>query len=256
MADWIKRFSLAGKTALVTGATKGIGFETCKVLADAGADIAAVGRDRAGLAEVAAAVKRLGRKCLTIEADLASADGPVTAARTALKEFGTINILVNNAGVALNAPLLAASIEDWNTTMAVNLRAPFLIARELAPQMIAGKAGKIINVSSQAGVIAVDDHGAYCASKGGLNMLTKVMTSEWAKHNIQTNAVCPTIILTPMGEQVWGDPAKGKPMLDKIPLGRFGRPQEVADCVLYLASSASDLVCGETILIDGGFTAV
>lgn len=256
MADWIKRFALTGKVALVTGATKGIGLDICKVLADAGADIVAVGRDKVGLAEVSQAVETLGRKCVTIEADLASTDGPVEAARTALKNFGTVDILVNNAGIALIDNLLEASIEDWDKTMAVNLRAPFLLARELAPKMIAQRSGKIINISSQAGVVAIDGHAAYSASKGGLNMLTKVMTCEWAKHNIQTNAICPTIILTPMGEQVWGDPAKGKPMLDKTPLGRFGKPQEVADLALYLASPASDLVCGETILIDGGFTSL
>lgn len=256
MTDWIKRFALTGKVALVTGATKGIGLDICKVLADAGADIAAVGRDKVGLAEVSQAVETLGRKCVTIEADLASTDGPVEAARTALKNFGTVDILVNNAGIALIDNLLEASIEDWDKTMAVNLRAPFLLARELAPKMIAQRSGKIINISSQAGVVAIDGHAAYSASKGGLNMLTKVMTCEWAKHNIQTNAICPTIILTPMGEQVWGDPAKGKPMLDKTPLGRFGKPQEVADLALYLASPASDLVCGETILIDGGFTSL
>lgn len=256
MADWIKRFALTSKAALVTGATKGIGFDVCKVLADAGADIAAVGRDAAGLAEVKQAVEALGRKCVAIEADLAGADGPVQAARAALQSFGTIDILVNNAGIALIDNLLEASVEDWDKTMAVNLRAPFLLARELAPKMIAQRAGKIINISSQAGVVALDGHAAYSSSKGGLNMLTKTMTCEWAKHNIQSNAICPTVILTPMGEQVWGDPAKGKPMLDKLPLGRFGKPQEVADLVLYLASPASDLVCGETILIDGGFTAL
>jgi len=256
MADWIKRFSLTGKAALVTGATKGIGLDICKVLADAGADIAAVGRDEAGLAEVSREVEALGHKCVTIAADLASAEGPIQAARAALQNFGTIDILVNNAGIALIDTLLEASIEDWDKTMAVNLRAPFLLAKELAPKMIAQRAGKIINISSQAGIVAIDGHAAYSASKGGLNMLTKVMTCEWARHNIQTNAICPTIILTPMGEQVWGDPAKGKPMLDRTPLGRFGKPQEVADLVLYLASHASDLICGETILIDGGFTAL
>jgi NAD(P)-dependent dehydrogenase (short-subunit alcohol dehydrogenase family) len=256
MADWIKRFSLNGKAALVTGATKGIGFEICKVLADAGADIAAVGRDEAGLADVKQVVEALGRKCVSIAADLATVEGPVAAGQIALKSFGTVDILVNNAGIALIDTLLEASVEDWDKTMAVNLRAPFLLARELAPRMIAQRAGKIINISSQAGIVAIDGHAAYSSSKGGLNMLTKTMTSEWAKHNIQTNAICPTIILTPMGEQVWGDPAKGKPMLDKTPLGRFGKSQEVADLVLYLASPASDLVCGETILIDGGFTAL
>ena len=254
MAEWIKRFSLSGKCAVVTGATKGIGFETCKVLADAGADIAAVGRDKAGLREISEIVKSFGRKCVTIEADMASVDGPAQAGNTALAAFGTVDILVNNAGVALIKPLLNLSIEDWDMTMAVNMRAPFLLAQTLAPQMIAQKAGKIINVSSQAGVIAVEDHGAYSASKGGINMLTKVMTAEWAKHNIQTNAVCPNVILTPMGEKVWGAPEKGDPMKAKTPLGRFGKPVEVADMILYLASSASDFVCGEIMMIDGGYT--
>lgn len=256
MANWEKRFGLAGKTALVTGATKGIGLETCKVLADAGADIAAVGRDTAGLKEAEDAVKAAGRRCVTIAADMSSASGPVDAAERALKAFGTIDILVNNAGIALIDLLVDATVEDWDKTMAVNLRAPFLLARTLVPGMIARKEGKIINVSSQAGVVGLEAHGAYAASKGGLNMLTKVMTVEWAKHNIQINSVCPTVILTPMGEQVWGDPAKGDPMKAKIPAARFGRPVEVADMILYLASSASGLVNGQDLLIDGGYTAV
>ena len=115
--------------------------------------------------------------------------------------------------------------------------------------------GKVINISSQSGVVALDDHAAYSASKGGLNMLTKAMTVEWAKHNVQSNSICPTVILTPMGEMVWGDPAKGDPMKAKIPAGRFGRTTEVADLILFLASSASDMICGQVILLDGGFTA-
>lgn len=255
MADWTKRFGLSGKRALVTGATKGIGFETCQVLADADADIVAVGRDKNGLAEVSALVRKAGRKCLAIEADMSSVEGPQMAARRALEEFGTIDILVNNAGVALNEPLLDITMNNWDTTINVNLRAPFLLAQALVPQMIKQKMGKIINVSSQSGIMALADHGSYGASKGGLNMLTRVMTIEWAKHNIQSNTVCPTVILTPMGEMVWGKPEKGDPMKAKIPLGRFGKTTEVADLILFLASSASDLMTGQDILIDGGFTA-
>ena len=254
--SWQQRFSVEGKRALVTGASKGIGSEICAVLADAGADIAAVARDQAGLAEVAETVRGHGRECRTIEADLSTVDGPRDAAAAALEAFGTIDILVNNAGIALNAPLLDATVEDWDTTMAVNLRAPFLIAQALAPGMIAKKAGKIINVSSQAGIIAIPDHAAYSSSKGGLNALTRAMMVEWAPHNIQVNAVCPTIILTPLGKRVWGDPAKGQPMLDRTPLGRFGEPIEIADMVLYLASPASDLVNGTSMLADGGFSSI
>jgi NAD(P)-dependent dehydrogenase (short-subunit alcohol dehydrogenase family) len=254
--DWTKRHGLTGKCALVTGATKGIGFETCKVLADAGADIAAVGRDVAGLRDVADAVTKLGKKCISIQADLGTSEGAMRAADDALKAFGTIDILINNAGIALIDPLLDAKVDDWDMTMAVNLRAPFLMARAIVPQMIKHKAGKIINVSSQAGVVGLDAHGAYAASKGGLNMLTKVMCAEWAKFNIQINTVCPTVILTPMGEKVWGKPAKGDPMRAKIPANRFGKPIEVADLILFLASSASDMINGQDVLIDGGYTAL
>jgi 2-deoxy-D-gluconate 3-dehydrogenase len=256
MTEWTKRFGLDGKRALVTGAADGIGREVCKVLADAGADIVAAGRTLASLDKVEADVAKTGRRFVRAAGDLATVEGPKAVAQAALEAFGGIDILVNNAGVALVDPLLTLSLEKWEATMAINLRAPFLLAQAVAPGMIARKSGKIINISSQAGVIGVEEHGVYCASKGGLNMLTKVMTAEWARYNIQSNAVCPTVVLTPLGLRVWGDPDKGKPMIAKIPLGRFGQPVEVADLVLYLASSASDLVCGETILIDGGFTAL
>lgn len=252
---WIQRFSLEGKVALVTGGTSGIGFVAAKVLADAGADIVAAGTPNHTHEDVVGEVTALGRRAVVLTADLAKPDEPGRLAREALAAFGRIDILVNNAGIARNAPLLEATIADWDTTMAVNLRAPFLLAQALVPQMIARGAGKIINISSQAGVIALLDHGAYVASKAGLNALTKVMTLEWAGHNIQSNAICPTVVLTPMGKRVWGEPEKGGPMLAKIPLGRFGEPIEVADAILFLASAASDLITGETLMLDGGYTA-
>ena len=256
MSNLNERFRVDGKRAVVTGASKGIGLEIVKELAEAGADIAAIARDDAGLAEAKAAVEAFGRRCHVITADMASSEQTRNGAQNALEALGGVDILVNNAGVALIDNLTNATDADWDMTMAVNLRAPFQMAQVLAPAMIGQGAGKIINISSQAGVVGLDGHAAYCASKGGLNMLTKVMTSEWAKHNIQINAVCPTVILTPMGEKVWGDPAVGDPMKAKIPAARFGRPFEVADLVVFLASDASGLITGETILLDGGYTAI
>lgn len=256
MPEFTQRFSLTGRKALVTGASKGIGNEICRVLADAGADIVAVARDRAGLLEVKNAVEALGRRCLVIEADLATVDGPRSAARAALEAWDAIDILVNNAGITAIESILEAKVESWDRIMAVNLRAPFLLAQALAPGMIERRAGKIVNVSSQTSDVALDNHAAYMASKSGLNALTKAMTVEWAKYNIQSNAVCPTVIMTPMGEMVWGDPKIGEPMRAKIPLGRFGKVVEIADLVLFLASPASDLITGQTIFADGGYTAV
>lgn len=256
MPEWVKRFSLEGRKAMVTGASKGIGSEICRVFADAGADIVAVARDAVGLMETKDAVEALGRKCLSIQADLLTVDGPRKAVEVALASWGTIDILINNAGIARIAPALELSVEDWDTTMAVNVRTPFLLAQHLAPAMIAQRWGKIVNISSQTGVIALDDHAAYAASKGALNSLTKSLCAEWAQHNIQVNAICPTVVMTPMGKQVWGPEEKGGPMKAKIPLRRFGEPVEVADLALYLSSPAAELINGDLVMIEGGFTSM
>ncbi|MBL4559041.1 MAG: SDR family NAD(P)-dependent oxidoreductase, partial [Rhodobacteraceae bacterium] len=130
-----------------------------------------------------------------------------------------IDILVNSAGVALTGPAIELSVADWDRTMAINLRAPFLLSRALAPGMIARKQGKIVNISSQTGVIAIPDHAAYAASKGGLNALTKSLMTELAPHNVQVNAICPTVVMTEMGQKIWSPPEKSGPMLAATPLG-------------------------------------
>jgi NAD(P)-dependent dehydrogenase (short-subunit alcohol dehydrogenase family) len=258
-ASWTKRFDLTGKIAMVTGATKGIGLEACKVLSDAGADIVAVGRDVDGLESIKSIVESnaSGRKCAIVNADLSTVEGCDRASSFALDAYGgVVDILVNNAGVALCEDLLVASVEDWDMTMALNLRAPFLLARKIVPGMIARGRGKIVNVSSQAGKIGLAGHGAYCSSKSGLNGLTRVMTSEWAGHNLQINSVSPTVVLTDLGIKVWGDPRRGDPMRSKIPAGRFCDPIEVADAILFLSSSASDMINGHDLMVDGGYTAL
>lgn len=253
---WQDRFSLTGRKALVTGASKGIGAEIAAVFAEAGADIVALGRNAADLAATAEAVRAQGRRCLTLIAEMASPTEPVAACEQALAEWGTIDILVNSAGMAHVAPALDFTTEAWDEMMAVNLRAPFLTARTLGPAMIAQRWGKIINISSQTGVIALDDHAAYAASKGGLNALTKSLCAEWARHNVQVNAICPTVVMTPMGKKVWGKPEKGDPFRNATPARRFAEPVEVADAALYLASDASAMVNGALLMVEGGFTSV
>ena len=248
---WSERFSIAGKTALVTGASSGIGAEIARVFADAGARVIATGQSEARLAALAAETG-----CDTLVADLSTVAGCETLVAQALALAGRVDILVNSAGVALVGPMLGYSAEDWDRTMAVNLRAPFLLAQGLAPAMIAAKAGKIVNISSQTGVIALADHAAYASSKGGLNALTKSLMTELAPHNIQVNAICPTVVMTEMGKQIWSPPEKSGPMLAATPLGRFGEPVEIADMALYLASPASDLVNGALMMIEGGYSSV
>ena len=248
---WVDRFSLAGKTALVTGASSGIGAEISRVFTEADAKVIATGQSIERLDKLKVEIG-----CEIITADIANAEGCkqlITKVHTTTQR---IDILVNSAGVALVGPLLDYSTEDWDRTMAVNLRAPFLLAKGLAPGMIAAKAGKIINISSQTGVIALPDHVAYATSKGGLNALTKSLMVELAPHNIQVNAICPTVVMTEMGKKVWSPEEKSAPMIAATPLGRFGEPLEVADMALYLASSASDLVNGAIMMIEGGFSSV
>lgn len=255
MADWTNRFSLEGRTALVTGASKGIGFEICSVFADAGADIIASGRDTDGLEKIAGVVRQKGRNCDTVVCELSDMQSISDMADTVLEKH-KVDILVNNAGIALVAPAATLGLDLWDQTMAVNVRAPFQLAQRFAPAMIAQRWGKIVNISSQAGVIAIDEHAAYSASKAALNALTRGLMIEWAQHNIQVNAICPTVILTDMGREIWGPEHKSAPFMERTPLGRFGEPVEVADLALYLASPASGLVNGEIIMMDGGFSAV
>ncbi|MFK7994412.1 MAG: SDR family NAD(P)-dependent oxidoreductase [Granulosicoccus sp.] len=255
MSRWVDRFSLSGKTALVTGASRGIGAEICRVFADAGADIVAVARDEHELEKVAAQVRKLGRHCLVKPCDL-SEPAAIDRLCSSLLEDVQVDILINNAGVALVDKALDATLADWDMTMAINVRAPFQLAQLLAPGMIERRWGKIVNVSSQAGVIGLEEHTAYSASKAAMNAMTRGLMSEWARYNVQVNSICPTVILTDMGKEVWGAKEKSEPMLAKTPSGRFGEQVEVADMALYLASDASALVNGETLLLDGGFSAV
>lgn len=256
MSDYRQRFSVEGKRALVTGASKGLGAEIAVVLASAGADLVITGRDQDGLAATVAQVKATGRAVASVVADLRTVEGANHVIAETLRIFGGLDILVNNAGIARIRPLLEGTVDEWDETMAVNLRAPYLLARGFAPAMMAQHRGKIINVSSMAGSVALPGHVSYSSSKAGLDMLTKMLALELGPYNIQVTGVAPTVILTQMGIENWSDPARAEPMLAKIPLHRFGQPVEVADLVLFLASPASDMITAETVLIDGGYVAV
>jgi NAD(P)-dependent dehydrogenase (short-subunit alcohol dehydrogenase family) len=241
---------LDGKRALVTGAGKGIGREIAAVLTRCGAEVVAVSRTKEDLDSLAREIA-----CRTITADLADARQAVRAAEQAL-QGGPIHCLVNNAGISIPQPLLDTSVEAFDRTMAVNVRAVMLITQVIARDMIRrGDGGAVVNLSSQASMIGIRDHAAYCASKGALDQLTRVMALELGPHQIRVNAVNPTVTLTPMGEMAWGDPKKSGPMLARIPLGRFAKPLHVANAVAYLLSNQSDMIHGAVLPVDGGFLA-
>jgi len=256
MTQPFERFSLKGTTAVVTGASRGLGVTICDVLSAAGANIVAVARDKALLDETRAVVEQHGQQCHVVAADLIDPEVSQTIANRLRETAALPTILVNNAGMSIPRSLMEQSIEEWDAILNLNLRASWLMARVLAPGMISQGGGKIINISSMASGVALADHGAYVASKAGLNGLTKVMTAEWARHNIQANAVCPTVVWTPMGERVWGIGNKLQSFLEKVPAGRVATPEEVADLVLYLASPASGMINGQEIFVDGGYTAL
>lgn len=254
--SWETRFSLKGKKALITGASSGIGTAIAEVFAEAGADIAGHGRDSGRLSALGARIEATGRQFAAITGDLADAEQTEAVAKRALELLGRIDILVNSAGIALTGPAVDFDLSDWQRTLAVNLTAPFILSRAVLPSMMARKQGKIINISSQTGVIALQDHAAYATSKGGLNALTKSLMTEAAPYNVQVNAICPTVVLTDMGKELWSAPEKKDPFIARTPLGRFGEPLEVADMALYLASPASDLVNGAVLMIEGGYSSI
>jgi NAD(P)-dependent dehydrogenase (short-subunit alcohol dehydrogenase family) len=248
-------FDFSGRTALVTGATKGIGRDVALAFADSGCSVAATGRNPEALAALSAEIEAKGVGCFTFKADLSNVEECFRLAEYFLQETGGIDILVNNAGTSFPERITDLDVDHWNATLAVNLRAPVFVTKVIAAHMIEKRNGVIVNVSSNAGVAGIEEHAAYCASKFGLLGLTKVMAVELGPFNIRVNAVAPTVVLTPMGTKVWGDPAKADPVKARIPLGRFAYPKEVSQVVLFLASDASSMISGETVLIDGGVNA-
>ena len=225
------------------------------LLAEAGADILAFSRTTDDLRVLAEEIHQRGRRCVTVTGDVSNPADVQALAVAAAEQLGGADILVNNAGVVYAEPALSTTLDHWAATLATNLTGSFLCAQALAPQMIAQGWGRIINITAQSGVVGFSDHAAYCASKGGVNSLTRVLAIEWGPYGVTTNAIAPTVVLTPMGQKVWGDPARGDPMRAKIPLGRFGHGCEVAAAVVYLASDAGALVNGHIMMLDGGFTA-
>ena len=249
------KIDLAGRRAIVTGAGKGIGRAISLELARAGAGIFATSRTAEELESLGAEIAALDVPYASWATELRDPGAPHELARRAEETLGPIDILINNAGLAWNARAEDVTEEQWDTTLSVNLKAAFFCSQAVGRYMLQRGSGRIVNVTSSAAVIAMEEHAAYCASKAGLGMLTKVLAVEWGPRGIAVNAVAPTVTLTPLGERVWGDPVKGDPMKAKIPLGRFAIPSEVASVVVFLASDLAAMITGETVMIDGGLTA-
>ena len=234
-----------GKTILVTGAGKGIGRATVDDLIGRGAKVIALSRSPADLAEVESA-----HHCRTIAVDLADANATRAAVRAALP----FDYLVNCAGFTELQSVLDTTVEAFDTVMAVNCRAPLIVSQEYSRDLIGrGQKGAIVNVSSIASFLGFADHAAYCASKGALDSLTRVMANELGRKGIRVNGVHPVITLTPMAVKAWSDPAKSEPMLKRIPMGRFVEPREVSSVIAYLLSDEAAMVNGVDLPIDGGF---
>ena len=240
------KIDFGGRRALVTGAGKGIGREIAVLLSQCGAHVVALSRTPADLASLR---DEIG--CEIIAVDLSDAE----AARHAAEQAGDVELLVNNAGVSLPQSFLETTTEAFDLTMAVNVRAMLIVSQVVAKHMIRQGRGAIVNVSSQASQVGLTDHTAYCASKGAVDQLTRVMALELGPRGIRVNAVNPTVTLTPMGEMAWSDPAKSGPMLAKIPLGKFAKPADVAHAVAYLLSDYAAMIHGVTLPVDGGFLA-
>ncbi len=250
------QFGLNGRVALVTGAARGLGRAISLALANAGADVALGLRDIQADSGLAAEIGKLGRKALSLQMDMRRMDQISRAVQETTKEFGRIDILVNNAGIAPENPAENVREEDFDETLAINLKGTFFACQAAGRVMIRQKSGTIINMSSQAGFAALPTESIYCMTKAGIAHLTKCLAVEWGTYGITVNAVAPTFIRTPGTASALADPAFHADTVERIAaLHRIGEPMEVAGAVVFLASPAASLITGETILIDGGWTA-
>jgi NAD(P)-dependent dehydrogenase (short-subunit alcohol dehydrogenase family) len=249
------RFDVAGKVALVTGAARGLGRACALALAEAGADVALGLHDVDSAGPVVAAIRALGRRAPALQMDVTRLDQVASAVADVERALGRIDILVNNAGIGPPAPAEDVTEENFDRTVAVNLKGTFFVSQAVGRVMKQTGGGRIINLSSQAGFVALPTESVYCMTKAAIAHLTKCLAVEWAPHGINVNAVAPTFIRTPGTAKWLEDDAFHADLLSRIPLGRVGEPPDVAGAVVFLASPAAAMITGATLMIDGGWTA-
>lgn len=243
-------FSLEGKTAIITGGAAGIGNATAEFLHKKGVNIVLADLNP----KVDEIAKSLGENCIGIAGNVCDLDYSGKVIEAGVKAFGQIDILVNCAGIVALENAESISADDWNRTISINLSASFFMAQAVGKYMIDNKTGgSIVNMASQAGVIALDKHVAYCASKGGIIAMTKVMAKEWGPYGIRVNCVSPTVVLTALGHKAWDGPV-GDAFKKEIPAERFAEPEEIAAAIAFLCSKGAGMITGHNLLIDGGFT--
>jgi NAD(P)-dependent dehydrogenase (short-subunit alcohol dehydrogenase family) len=251
------RFDLAGRTALVTGAARGLGNAIARALANAGADVALGLRDATTASDPAAAIEAMGRRSLRLQMDVRDLGQVRAAIDTVVDRWGRLDILVNNAGLAPENLAENVIESDYDLTMDVNVKGTFFASQAAGRAMIRqGSGGRIISISSQAGFAALPTESVYCMSKAAVSHLTRCLAVEWGTHGITVNAVAPTFIRTDGTAEALGDPAFAADVMERIAgLHRIGEPMDVAGAVVFLAAPASSLITGTTILVDGGWTA-
>lgn len=243
-------FSLTGKTALITGAASGIGAAIAETFAAKGATVAVVDLKAEDAARQASA---LGTQHMSVGCDVSDPTSVEVATAAVVDALGHIDILVNSAGIVALAPAEDLSGTAWDSTIRVNLSGTFYMSQAVGRHMLEAGSGTIINLASQAGSVAIDQHAAYCASKFGVIGLTKVLALEWAGRGVTVNSISPTIVLTELGKAAWSG-AKGDAAKKLIPTGRFAEPVEIAAAALFLASTGAKMINGADLIIDGGYT--
>jgi NAD(P)-dependent dehydrogenase (short-subunit alcohol dehydrogenase family) len=248
-------FSLAGRVAVVTGGSRGLGRGIALALAAAGAHVVPVSRTEADLATVADEIRALDRRTLVAAADVTDETSVQAMVRRVVAELGCIDILVNSAGIVSLKPTVEFPVDEWQQIMDVNLRGTFLCCKETAKVMLEQGRGKIINMSSVRGHQGRANDPAYPASKGAVNLLTKSLAIEWAQQGINVNAIAPTFIRTDLNAFMLDDPPTRDWVLSRIPMGRVGQIWDLFGLTVFLASPASDFITGQTIYLDGGWTA-
>ncbi|MBI5928390.1 MAG: SDR family oxidoreductase [Chloroflexi bacterium] len=249
------RFDLTDQVAIVTGASKGIGYGLAKALAHAGAKVAVAARDLAALEKLAWEIEEEGGTAYPIELDVRDVPQIQPVFERVAAHFGKLDIVVNNAGLGANHAAVDVTEADWDDMMEVNLKGLFFCCQAAGRLMLPNGYGRIINMSSQASVVGIRDHAVYCASKGGVNQLTRVLALEWSARGVTVNAVGPTFIYTPGTAERLDNPEYRAGVVARIPSGQVGTITDVAGAVIYLASPAAGLVTGTVLLVDGGWTA-